>query len=40
MNMKDLLEREEIDRMLKMERKIEKRGKEIQRKYNFKIQQK
>ena len=37
MNMKDLLEREEIDRMLKMERKIEKRGKEIQRKYNFKI---
>lgn len=37
MNMKDLLEREKIDRMLKMERKIEKRGKEIQRKYNFKI---
>lgn len=37
MNMKNLLEKEEIDRILKIESKIEKRGKEIQKKYNFEI---
>ncbi|HJJ18555.1 MAG TPA: hypothetical protein OIM61_04720 [Clostridiaceae bacterium] len=37
MNMENLLEKEEIDRILKIESKIEKRGKEIQKKYNFEI---
>lgn len=37
MNMEYLLEKEEIDRILKIESKIEKRGKEIQKKYNFEI---
>lgn len=35
--MENLLEKEEIDRILKIESKIEKRGKEIQKKYNFEI---
>ena len=37
MNMENLVENEEIDRILKIESKIEKRGKEIQKKYNFEI---
>lgn len=37
MNMENLLKKEEIDRILKIESKIEKRGKEIQKKYNFEI---
>lgn len=35
--MENLLKKEEINRMLKMVSKIEKRGKEIQKKYNFEI---